>query len=106
MFNLNVKGNFTLVIITKFITLQVKMLFPSHDVGNEIREYPINIFIIHKTGVQLFMSVCLFTFLSAISKPIWTPSDTKLRYAPGKVLKQQYLEKTKPGIDEPKCTEI
>ena len=34
---------------------------------------------------------CLYTIVSAISKPIGETFGTKLLYAPRKVLKQQYL---------------
>ena len=42
--------------------------------------------------ISVFLSVCT---LIAISKPIWMPFGTKLLFAPGKALKQQYLVKLK-----------
>ena len=39
------------------------------------------------------LSVCLFAFFSAISKPIGIPFGTKLLFIPGKFLKQYYLKK-------------
>ena len=44
------------------------------------------------TYINTKMSVCLYTFFSAISKPIGIPfSGTKLLFAPVKVLKQNYF---------------
>ena len=45
--------------------------------------------------MSVILSVCVFAFFSAISKPTGTPFGTKLPLGPGMVLKQQYLGKRK-----------
>ena len=46
-------------------------------------------------AANVCLSVCLYAFFSAISKPTGTPFGTKLPLGPGMVLKQQYLGKRK-----------
>ena len=51
-------------------------------VGSQISIYPIS------TYIQKGLSVCVYTFFSAISKPIGITFGTMLLFAHGKVLKQ------------------